>query len=68
MNYLARYLIAVATSLSAASIIFLTGITIGKYAVQHGVPSGFAIATTLGIVGGVVAPAFIVKKLLVDYW
>lgn len=63
-----RHLIAIAASSTAAVASLTLGLIIGKFAVDHGVPNGFATAVTVAMVGVVTLPTYIAKKLLVDYW
>jgi hypothetical protein len=68
MNRLTRYLIAIATSAIVALVSLTTGLLVGKYAVEHGIPWGFTASVTLAVVVLVLVPVYVVKKLLVDYW
>jgi hypothetical protein len=68
MNRIARYLIAVVASSTAAAASLVIGLIAGSYAIQHGIPNGFVMAVTISMVGVAALPAYIVKKLLVDYW
>lgn len=68
MNRTGRYAMAVVASSVAAYGSLATGVIIGAYATQRGVPSGLVIAMIIGLVASVAIPAFIVKKLLVDHW
>ena len=63
-----RYVIAVAASSAGAVASLISGLFVGKFAVEHGVANGFVTAVTISMIGVVVIPAYIVKKLLVDYW
>ena len=68
MNRIGRYLTAVVASSTAAAASLVTDLIVGSYAVQHGIPNGFVTAVTISMVGVAALPAYIVKKLLVDYW
>lgn len=63
-----RYVIAVFLSSTGGAISLVSGLLIGKFAVKHGIASGYATAVTISILGVVAIPAYVVKKLLVDYW
>lgn len=63
-----RYVIAVAASSAGAVASLTSGLLVGKFAVEHGIANGFVTAVTISMIGVVVIPAYIVKKLLVDYW
>ena len=63
-----RYVIAVLASTAGAVASPTTGVLVGEYAANHGIANGLGVAMTLSILGTVVIPAIIVKKLLVDYW
>ncbi|MGA8904299.1 MAG: hypothetical protein WB661_04745 [Candidatus Bathyarchaeia archaeon] len=44
------------------------GLVVGKFAAEHGSANGYATAVILSVIGVVLLPTIIVKKLLVDYW
>lgn len=68
MNRTTRYLIAIVASSTAAAASLVMGLIVGSYAAKHGVPNGLVTAVTISMVGVTALPAYIVKKLLVDYW
>jgi hypothetical protein len=51
---------------SAAALV--SGLIVGKFAADYGVANGLGIAVIISMAGVVLIPAYIVKKLLVDYW
>jgi hypothetical protein len=63
-----RYVIAVLTSSAGAAASITLGVFGGKYLVDHGMAYGYVAAVTISVVGVVLIPTYIVKKLLVDYW
>ncbi len=63
-----RYLIACAASSVGAVASLVTGLLVGRFAVEIGIANGFVTAVTISMLGVVAIPAYVVKKLLVDYW
>lgn len=68
MNRRARYLITTVASCAASASSLAAGLIVGSYATQHGVPTGLVAAVTISMRGMVIVPAYITKKLLIDYW
>ncbi len=68
MRRVFRYVIAVIASSLGAAASLTSGLIVGRLAVEHGIANGFVAAVTLSIIGVVAIPAYVVKKLLVDYW
>lgn len=68
MNRRARYLIATVASCAASASSLATGLIVGSCAARHGVPTGLVAAVTISMLGVVIVPAYIVKKLLIDCW
>ncbi len=63
-----RYLIACVASSVGAVGSLVTGLLVGRFAVEIGIANGFVTAVTISMLGVVAIPAYVVKKLLVDYW
>jgi NADH:ubiquinone oxidoreductase subunit 4 (subunit M) len=63
-----RYVIAVLASSAGAAASLALGVFVGEYLVNHGIANGYVTAITISLIGLVLIPAYIVKKLLVDYW
>jgi hypothetical protein len=63
-----RYVVAVAAFITTGSFCMLTGVLLGAYALRLGFPLGRVIIVSASMALAVVLPAYIVKKLLVDYW
>jgi hypothetical protein len=68
MNRLARHIIATLTTTLVGITSLTTAFVVGIYAVQHGIPWGFAASFIIAIVVFVSVTVYVVKKLLVDYW
>jgi uncharacterized membrane protein len=60
--------IACAVSSGGAVASLVTGLLVGRYAVEIGIAYGFVAAVTISMLGVVVIPVYVLKKLLVDYW
>ncbi len=63
-----RYLIACVASSVGAVASLVTGLLVGRFAVEIGIANGFVTAVTISMLGVVAIPAYVVKRLLVDYW
>jgi len=63
-----RYLIAATASSAAGAASLVLGLVVGKFAVDHRIANGYVTAVTLSVIGVVLLPTIIVKKLPVDYW
>ena len=63
-----RYVIAMLGSYAGAAGSLTLGLFGGKYLAGHGVANGLGLAVIISMMGVVLIPAYIVKKLLVDYW
>ena len=63
-----RYVIAVLASTAGAVASLTTGVLVGEYAANHGIANGLGLAVIISMMGVVLIPTYIVKKLLVDYW
>jgi hypothetical protein len=63
-----RYLLAIIASSIAGAASLVLGLLAGKFAVEHGFTNGYVTAVTISMIGVILLPTIIVKKLLVDYW
>lgn len=67
-NRVVRYIVAVVAFISTGSMSMFIGVISGAYVARLGFPLGRFILVSGSMVVAVVLPAYIVKKLLVDYW
>ena len=63
-----RYVVAVLASSASGTGSLALGLLGGKYLVDHGIANSLGLAVIISMMGVVLIPTYIVKKLLVDYW
>jgi hypothetical protein len=67
-NRVVRYILAVVAFIGTGSMSVSIGVLSGAYVATLGFPLGRFILVSGSMVVAVLLPAYIVKKLLIDYW
>jgi len=67
-NRVVRYVVSVVAFITTASGSLIIGVLLGSYAVKLGFPLGRVVITSASMAVAILLPAYVVKKLLVDYW
>ena len=69
LRYKFRYLLAVAGSSAGGALSLGLGMYAYVLVAGHGWPRILGnVAVAIGLVGGIIIPTYLTKRLLVDYW